>query len=127
MTRLFVYGTLKRGDCRAYLLGHAEYLGEARTTPDYRLYTHGPYPALVEAGRVGVSGRPIRGELYQVDSETLERLDEEEGVDEGLYERKDIALSGQSVGAQAYFYLHSIEAMVDCGEQWRVGPTASGS
>jgi len=120
MTRLFVYGTLKRGDCRAYLLMHATCLGEAVTAPLYKLFTHGPYPALVDAGRVGSTGMAIHGELYEVDAPTLARLDEEEGVDEGLYQRKPIKLVDQPAEAQAYFYLRSIESMSDCGDRWRV-------
>ena len=119
-TRLFIYGTLKRGDCRAPLLADAAYLGQAVTTPRYKLYTHGPYPALVEAAAIGQPGLAIHGELYEVDDATLARLDEEEGVDEGLYERRDIALHDGGVGVQAYFYLRPVDGMTDCEERWVV-------
>lgn len=117
---LFVYGTLKRGDCRAHLLQTATFLGHAVTAPQYKLYTHGPYPALVEAQRIGQAGLAIHGELYEVDPTTLARLDEEEGVDEGLYERKAIVLVDQHETVEAYFYLRSIEGMTDCSDRWIV-------
>ena len=119
--KLFVYGTLKRGDCRSHLLADATYLGEAVTDPRYKLYTHGPYPALIDAERVGLPGVPIQGELYAVDAATLARLDEEEGLDEGLYERRPISLADPDGSAEAYFYLRSIADMTDCGERWIVG------
>lgn len=120
MARLFIYGTLKRGDCRAPLLANAAFLGQAVTTQRYKLYTHGPYPALVEASAIGQPGLAIHGELYDVDDAILARLDEEEGVDEGLYERRAIALHDREVGVQAYFYLHSVAGFTDCGESWVV-------
>eukprot|EP00752_Nemacystus_decipiens_P013707 g12160.t1 len=102
---LFVYGTLKRGDVRAYLLEGQACLGETKTRPSYRLFNTGDYPALVEAAPLGLQGRAILGELWQVDPDCLARLDEEEGVDEGLYERRTIELAGTE-RAWVYLYLH---------------------
>ena len=82
--RLFVYGTLKRGQGRSALLAGQTFLGEARTEPHYRLYSNGAFPCLVEA-EDGVS---IQGELWKVDDACLVRLDAVEGVDGGLFERR---------------------------------------
>ncbi len=114
---LFVYGTLKRGDVRAYLLQSQSYLGEAKTQPSYRLFNTGDYPALVEAAPLGLAGRAILGELWRIDQDCLSRLDEEEGMDEGLYERRLIELAiGQE--AWVYVYLHPVDGMADCGKAW---------
>jgi gamma-glutamylaminecyclotransferase len=113
-TRLFVYGTLKRGLCRHYCLAGERFLGEARTLPRYRLLNLGDYPGLVEAA---VGGRPIAGELYAVSPACLERLDRMEGVDVGLYARQAVALqTGEP--AEAYFFLLPEEGYPDCGERW---------
>lgn len=118
---LFVYGTLKRGDVRASLLDGQAYLGTAKTTASYRLFNTGDYPALVEADALGMPGLAIRGELWQVDAARLHRLDEEEGVEEGLYERKPIELIEPASVAQGYLYMLSVSGMSDCGDRWPVG------
>ena len=115
---LFVYGTLKRGNVRASLLDGQAYLGTATTTR-YRLFNTGDYPALVEADALGLAGLAIRGELWQVDTVCLRRLDEEEGVEEWLYERCMIRLAGTR-RAWSYLYLQSIAGMADCGDFWDI-------
>jgi len=117
-TTLFVYGTLKRGDVRAPLLAGQTFLGEARTAARYRLFNTGDYPALVDAGPLGVAGRSILGELWQVDADCLARLDEEEGVDEGLYARRTVALIEPAEPAESYFFLLPVNGLPDCGERW---------
>lgn len=117
-TTLFIYGTLKRGDVRASLLDRQTFLGKAATAPYYRLFNTGDYPALVEAPPLDLPGVSISGELWQVDQTCLNRLDEEEAVDEGLYERRPIELAEKQTNVQAYFYLPSVEHMADCGSCW---------
>lgn len=119
-TLLFVYGTLKRGDVREHLLAGQVFIAEARTASRYRLFNTGDYPALIDALPLGLEGRSIVGELWQVDRACLARLDEEEGVPEGLYERRVIQLLGTYGAVEAYFYLHPIDRMPDCGEHWPV-------
>jgi gamma-glutamylcyclotransferase (GGCT)/AIG2-like uncharacterized protein YtfP len=111
---LFVYGTLKRGFCRESFLAGQTYLGVVQTEPRYRMYNCGSYPGLREES----PGLAIQGELWKVDAESLKRLDVEEGVDEGLYERRAIELSPTRAGVEAYFYLRSVSGMPDCGDCW---------
>lgn len=96
----------------------AIFLGEAVTSPHYRLYNLGSYPGLVE----DTDGLSIHGELYAVTNECLRRLDLEEGVEEGLYERRDIELlpPHEQVTTEAYFYLPSLENAVDIGTRWNI-------
>ena len=117
-TPLFVYGTLKRGDVRAPLLAGQTLLGTACTQPRYRLFNTGDYPALVEAPPLGLAGMSIQGELWQVDGACLQRLDIEEGVDERLYERREIQLADHPTPAQSYYYLRSVQGLADCGASW---------
>src|SRR5262249_53161627 len=70
---LFLYGTLKRGCRNHHLVAGQEFLGPARTLPRYRLYDSGLYPCLVEDTMQGCA---IAGELWRVEADALERLDE---------------------------------------------------
>jgi gamma-glutamylcyclotransferase (GGCT)/AIG2-like uncharacterized protein YtfP len=86
---VFVYGTLKRGGSNHDFLGGQSYRGEARTVPGFRLVDLGEYPGLLPYpdDQDGVTG-----EVWWVDNATLARLDELEGVNEGLYRRERISL-----------------------------------
>ena len=114
--QLFIYGTLKRGQQRADMLDGQRYLGNARSSPLYRMYQVEAYPGLVH-DEGGVS---LEGELWEVDQECLAELDQVERVDAGLYRRERIALEDPWQGAvvEAYFYLHPVEGLEDCGRCW---------
>jgi len=85
MHTVFVYGTLKTDHANhAHFMSDAKYIGAFKTNPKWGLLDLGPYPAMV------MGGLAVQGELYQVDSDTLERLDRLEGVASGLYSRKRI-------------------------------------
>ena len=102
--KVFVYGTLKRGFRNHYLLDGCEYLGGAVTMPTYRMIENG-FPVIMP----DPDGRPLAGEIYIVDDETLARLDrlEREG---SSYDRKliDVALAlagGQRLPTKAFIYV----------------------
>lgn len=102
MTRLFVYGTLKRG-CRSHrLIENQVYLGETRTVPGFRLFHLGQHPGMV---RSSDSSSSVSGEVYLIDDTCLRALDAFEGVAEGLYSREWIELAPPSGAAFAYLYL----------------------
>ena len=111
--RLFVYGTLRKGQGRSTLLDGQKFLGEVKTEPDYRLYSNGAYPCLVEAA----DGVSVQGELWEVHDDCLARLDAVEGVDAGLFGRKKVKLVGHE-GVEAYFYLGNVEGLEDAGSPW---------
>ena len=86
-TRLFVYGTLKRGFPAAHILRDATFESLAITADGFALYDMGAYPALVRA-----SSGIVRGESFALPRELLAVLDEYEGVPD-LYERQLVTLS----------------------------------
>jgi gamma-glutamylaminecyclotransferase len=94
-TRLFVYGTLMRGEHHHGTLAGARFVGEACTLPRFALALVDYYPAMSPGGECVVSG-----ELYEVDPDTLAALDRLEDVP-ALYLRERIALSDGSA-AEAY-------------------------
>lgn len=76
---VFVYGTLKRGFPNHHYMKSSRFLGAHRTVERYPLVVGGRHfsPSLFpEPG----NGRRISGELWEVDEETLGRLDELETV-----------------------------------------------
>lgn len=94
ITRVFVYGTLRRGEGNHRLLVGARFVGEARTEPSFTLCDLGAYPAMLEGGATS-----IVGEVYEVDERTLDALDRLEGHPR-YYRRAPIALAdGESVEA----------------------------
>ena len=91
-TRVFVYGTLLRGEPNHRVLAGAELVGEARTEPAFELVSLGPFPAMVSGGSTAVAG-----EVYEVDRWTLAALDRLEGHP-SFYRRERIRLeSGEEV------------------------------
>ena len=70
---VFICGSALRGQPDHNNLQDAVFIGEARSTPNYRMHSikNGWHPGLREAGNNGVS---IPGELYQLNSEQFDYL-----------------------------------------------------
>lgn len=118
---IFVYGTLKRGACRANLLDTSRFLSEAKTKPLYRLYSVcGHYPALINATRADVTnhGVEVEGEVYEIEENILRQLDAVEGIDEGLYERRPVELQNFEGVVVSYFWCGSLDGLIDIGCRW---------
>jgi gamma-glutamylaminecyclotransferase len=95
MLRIFVYGTLMRGEVNHHLLDRARFLEDARTRESFELHDFGAFPVLVRGGT-----RKVSGELYAVDDGTLSELDRLEGHPH-FYRRSEIELE-QGLAAEAY-------------------------
>jgi gamma-glutamylaminecyclotransferase len=117
MTRVFVYGTLKRGGDNHAHLAYQQFLGEARTPPGYTLYSLGDYPGMVRAAD-DTAG--VTGELWAVDDACLQQLDLLEGTAEGLYERVSIKLAtpADAQPVETYLYLRSVVGRKPLGSSW---------
>jgi gamma-glutamylcyclotransferase (GGCT)/AIG2-like uncharacterized protein YtfP len=118
MTLIFVYGTLKRGGRNHHYLAGQQFLGEARTGPGFTLYSLGDYPGMV---RAPADPAGVTGEVWAVDAAGRQKLDELEGLDEGLYERAPVVLlppfAGQPV--ETYLYLRDLSGRPAIGSVWR--------
>jgi gamma-glutamylcyclotransferase (GGCT)/AIG2-like uncharacterized protein YtfP len=78
---LFVNGTLMRGFALEGNLAGAQFLGEVRTAPVYRLYSIGDrHPGMFQVPSGGVA---VAGEVYLVTDEIWRRV--EAGEPPGLY------------------------------------------
>lgn len=113
---IFVYGSLKRGFQLHHLLKNQVFWGAASTLPYFRLFDIGSYPGLIQAAP-GVS---VQGELFEVTSDCLQRLDDAEGVGEGLYARRPIVLQPpwHKHYVEAWYYLPPVAGLIDCGYEW---------
>lgn len=117
---LFVYGTLKRGCSNHRHLADQTYIGPARTPPGFRLYDLGGYPAIVAKPD---DAEGVLGEVWSVDDNALRRLDEFEGVHEGLYRRAPIALLPPFADrrVEAYFSATPVINRPEMGAEWSEG------
>lgn len=117
MTRIFVYGTLKRGCKNHQQLAGQHYIGEARTIAGYRLYDLGDYPGMV-ADPTDTHG--VSGEVWSVDEPALARLDAFEGVNEGLYRRIPVRLLPpfQADTVNTYVYARELLGSRALGDVW---------
>ena len=118
MTLVFVYGTLKHGCCNHHYLTGQQFLGEARTAPGFTLYSMGDYPGMV---RSTDSSHDATGEVWEVDAVCLGKLNELEGLSEGLYERALIPLAPPFADQPVvtYLFLRSVEGRPALGSVWR--------
>jgi len=87
---IFVYGTLMQGMRNHVYLEKAKFLGTAQTKPEYELLYNGSIPAAKTGGHDS-----IKGELYEVDAETLKSLDVLEEVDSNLYTKAEVDIDGK--------------------------------
>lgn len=106
MVKVFVYGTLMRGERAAQMLEGATYLGDY-ILDGYAMYDLGAFPGIKEAP----NGR-VYGELYDVPESLIPRMDEYEGEGE-LYERIVVSVRNQANHYEktfVYVYLGEVSA-----------------
>jgi gamma-glutamylcyclotransferase (GGCT)/AIG2-like uncharacterized protein YtfP len=84
---VFVYGTLRRGGARAMSIRfpNSKFIADAQVSGN--LYDLGAYPGLL----LGGSDSLVTGEVYEVDDEILNKLDEIESAT--YYRRKQVEIS----------------------------------
>ncbi|MDD4296230.1 MAG: gamma-glutamylcyclotransferase [Ruminiclostridium sp.] len=120
---LFVYGTLMKNNCHGVTyLSNARFLGDC-VLKGYALYDFGAYPGIVED-----QSSSVKGELYEVSSDSIPAIDRYEG--EGyLYKRKriDVYSSNHSVySALTYVYNQSTDGRIKIDyehQPWYMGIT----
>lgn len=88
---VFVYGTLRKRDCRAGVLDGYECVAEEAFLQGFDMLHLGGFPGIVPGEGI------VKGELYEIDDEILRRLDGIEGFREddpkhSLYLREKVAV-----------------------------------
>jgi len=118
--RVFVYGTLLRGEVNHHLLAGTAFLGDHCTEPCFTLFHLGAYPGVAPGG-----GTAIHGEVYRVDGAGLARLDQLEDYPR-LYDRRLIP----TPFGRAWIYLYRgrlADRAVIAGGDWRAFASAPDS
>lgn len=97
MKKVFVYGTLMKGQLNNYLLSDSKYLGDA-VLKGYALNNiyNARFPAISKKQNCSVTG-----EVYEIDEETEANLDSLEGVHYNLYD-KSVEVIQMIEGEQNY-------------------------
>lgn len=97
MHRVFVYGTLRQKQRNhARFLSGSRYVGPAYTmSRDFEMFENPYFPVVMEG--IGENSGHIKGEVYEVSDETLQRIDALEGYfhsnyPRNLYEREVVPL-----------------------------------
>jgi len=85
MNRVFVYGTLKRGQRNQHFMHGAEFLGQHRTEKIYSMYEFEDYPAVCLCG-----SQAITGEVYHISDRQFRMLDDLEWYPH-FYQRPEIS------------------------------------
>ena len=106
---IFVYGTLKKGGSRYEHIRQygLKFVANARTQGRLYSLANEDYPA----AKFELGTSYVHGELYKIRddhvNEWLNKIDDEEGVDEGLYARilRKVEADGGKVDAWVYAYL----------------------
>ncbi|MDB6004759.1 MAG: gamma-glutamyl cyclotransferase, partial [Prosthecobacter sp.] len=93
-----------------------QFIAEACTQPQYRLYDLGGYPGMTRSA----DGISIQGEVWEVNEAGLTRLDILEDTEGGEYERVMIQLEGEfaTQRVEGYVYLRGTEGRRDLGRCW---------
>lgn len=116
-TMIFVYGTLKRGFGNSRFLNGQEFIGVAETSPDYRLFDGGAFPAMIECPAKGLN---IKGEIWRIDNSCRRMIDCLEGINHGLYKRIPVTLvSHPNLNVETYVMPKIPDGWKDCGTNWR--------
>lgn len=88
--KLFVYGTLKQSFTNHHYLKDATFLGKVQTyTPYPMILKHPAFPYLINKPNEGLH---VKGELYEVNYQTLLLIDDLEGCPEH-YTRSEVEIS----------------------------------
>lgn len=111
-SKLFVYGTLKRGYGNHHILEGSTYLGNYELEGS-TLIDLGAYPGLIPAE--DDVHDVVLGELYEIDDDLLPRLDRLEGVP-WLYTRERTL-------DDIYYYQYARGTGTIIGSSWPVHPS----
>jgi len=119
MTKVFVYGTLLSGQRNyEHFLNPLQPIESNAVLPGFAMYCLGGFPAIKP-----LEGSEIKGEVFEVDDETLARLDGLEGVtrkhpDNGFYNRV-VATTASGVEVNVYTFRRADESPLIPSGDWR--------
>jgi len=110
MPKVFVYGTLRKGDCRNRMLVEATCVAAEAYLDGFDLLDMGSFPGIVPTESASVTR--VRGEVYDVSDDLLADLDVVEGFqedrpDDSLYLRQEVTVKifgSEDIEVLTYIY-----------------------
>ncbi|MBC7929400.1 MAG: gamma-glutamylcyclotransferase [Rubrivivax sp.] len=122
---VFVYGTLRRGNARAMSIRfpNSKFIADAKVSGS--LYDLGAYPGLL----LDDSNSSVIGEVYEVDDEILNELDEFEASSD--YLRKQVEISFDTHRKLCWTYepnaeFHTLHTLITSGDWIEYAKTKTG-
>lgn len=119
---VFVYGTLRRGEAGAMSHRFPDSRFRAEATVSGWLYDLGAYPGLL----LTESDSLVKGEVYEVDDETLKQLDDFEAASNYLRRQVEVALGAGIATAWTYEpnpECYSFDELIPSGDWIEYGKT----
>lgn len=108
MAKLFVYGTLMSGSKSNHILAVQHYIGVG-VLEGYALYNVSEaYPGIVKQ-----ADKHVIGDVYEVDANTIRKLDYHEGTNLGIYSRDivEVIVNEKKEIAHTYVWLKGIDGI----------------
>ena len=95
---VFIYGSLRRGNegSMSTRFPNSRFIAEAKVNGN--LYDLGPYPGL----RLEESNSIVTGEIYEVDGDLLNELDEFEASSNYVRKQVELSIAGQKTSGWVY-------------------------
>ena len=112
MNRIFVYGTLMKGERAHGIISGSRFLGNYRLA-EYAMYDLGSYPGIKET-----IGESVVGEVYEITQEMITALDRYEG-EGSLYKRviEKVSRENHEIEVYVYVYLPEVKGSLQI-ERW---------
>jgi gamma-glutamylcyclotransferase (GGCT)/AIG2-like uncharacterized protein YtfP len=112
---VFVCGTLRRGGAQALptIFPDSTFIDEARVHG--RLYDFGDYPGLL----LDESDSQVLGEVYEVDDQILNKLDQIEAESHYLRKQIELSIAGRKMKSWVYVFdpeFYSSRALIESGD-----------
>lgn len=114
---VFVYGSLMRGLHNHHCLTGARFLDTAETLDRFVMYNLGYYPGVMPTGRKDAA--TVKGELYTVSQDTLDRLDSLEDHPDHYIRTSTKLASGRTAWMYIYRGQRPLETAIVPNGDWR--------
>ncbi len=108
--RVFVYGTLRRGQRNHHVLAGSEMLGTCSTEARFTLIDAGGFPGAVPGGN-----QCVKGEVYEVEQSVLSYVDLLEAHPH-FFRRAEISTMFGTCWTYLYRQAHGSEAVIGSGD-----------